>query len=165
MQVCFLNAQEAYLESEVEEEFLSGYKASGNSNREDTDSTDLARVELDTPGSNRADIDIMLSLISISGSADLKHCVRLLCCEYSVIFSPTVRNKQALVPPSSVVVNKDKWTHKRNRGSPRFLTRNKDIDLRNQIASLESLGVVERSTLSEYSQVHLVRKPDNSWWL
>ncbi len=62
-------------------------------------------------------------------------------------------------------VNKDKWADRRNRLPPRFLTRDKDADLRRQIASLESLGLVERSTASEYSQVHLVRKPDNSWRL
>jgi hypothetical protein len=58
-----------------------------------------------------------------------------------------------------------KWKHYRNRLTPRFLTREKDIDLRKQIVSLESLGVIEKSTSSEYSQVHLVRKPDNSWGL
>ncbi len=55
--------------------------------------------------------------------------------------------------------------NKRNRLSPRFLTRDKDADLRKQIALLESLGVIEKSTASEYSQVHLVRKPDQSWRL
>ncbi len=62
----------------------------------------------------------------------------------------------------SMTVDSDKWRHARNRLTPRFLTLEKDIDLRKQIASLESLGVIERSTSSEYSQVHLVRKPDDS---
>jgi hypothetical protein len=104
-------------------------------------------------------------LISISGTAGLKHRLRLLCREFSDIFSPTVREHQTVVPPLSMSVNKDKWADRRNRLPPRFLTRDKDADLRRQIASLESLGVVERSTASEYSQVHLVRKPDNSWRL
>jgi hypothetical protein len=43
--------------------------------------------------------------------------------------------------------------------------RDKDVDLRKQLALLESLGVVEKSTASKYSQVHLVRKPDNGWRL
>ncbi len=60
-------------------------------------------------------------------------------------------------------VDSDKWKDERNRLSPRFLTRDKDADLRKQVALLESLGVIEKS---EYSQVHLlVRKPDNSWRL
>ncbi len=34
-----------------------------------------------------------------------------------------------------------------------------------KFALLETLGVIEKSTASEYSQVHLVRKPDQSWRL
>ncbi len=45
------------------------------------------------------------------------------------------------------------------------MTRDKDVDLRKQIALLESLGVIEKSQAAEYSQVHLVRKPDNGWRL
>ncbi len=129
------------------------------------DASDLAPVEIGTPGSSSTDIDSMLMLISISGSANLQHRIRQLCHEYSDIFSPTVRDSPALVPSMSMTVDADKWRHAHNRLAPRFLTREKDVDLRKQIASLESLGVIERSTLSEYSQVHLVRKPDDSWRL
>jgi hypothetical protein len=80
----------------------------------------------------------------------------------SDIFSSTVRERPAVVPPLSMSVNKDRWADRRNRLPPRYLTRHKDADLTKQITSLESLGVVERSTAAEYSQVHLVRKPDNS---
>ncbi len=41
----------------------------------------------------------------------------------------------------------------------------KDVGLRKQIALLESLGVIGKSQASEYSQVYLVRKPDNGWRL
>jgi hypothetical protein len=64
-----------------------------------------------------------------------------------------------------MIVDTDKWKDKRNRLSPRFLTRDKDADLRKQVALVESLGVIEKSTASKYSQVHLVRKPDQSWRL
>ncbi len=104
-------------------------------------------------------------LLSISGSANLQHRLQLLCREFSDIFSSTVRERPAVVPPLSMSVNKDRWADRRNRLTPRFFTRDKDADLRKQITFLESLGVVERSTASEYSQVHLVRKPDNSWRL
>jgi hypothetical protein len=51
-----------------------------------------------------------------------------------------------------MIVDSDKWKDKRNRLSPRFLTRDKDADLRKQTALLETLGVIEKSTASEYSQ-------------
>jgi hypothetical protein len=104
-------------------------------------------------------------LINITGPAGLQRNIRLLCTEYIDIFSPTVRHEPARVPPLSMKVDSDKWKDKRNRLSPRFLTRDKDADLRKQIALLESFGVIEKSTASEYIQVHLVRKPDHTWRL
>jgi hypothetical protein len=105
------------------------------------------------------------SAAAAAASADLQRSIRLLCKEYIDIFSPTVREEPARVPPLSMIVDSDKWKNKRNRISPRFLTRDKDADLRKQIALLETLGVIEKSTASEYSQVHLVRKPDQTWRL
>jgi hypothetical protein len=64
-----------------------------------------------------------------------------------------------------MMVDRSKWAGKKNRGTPRFLTRDKGVDLRKQLALLESLGAIEKSTTSEYSQVHLVLKPDNGWRL
>jgi putative transposase len=111
------------------------------------------------------DIDGMLMQINIVGSADLQRNIRLLFNEYIDILSPTVRQKPARVPPLSMEVDIDKWKDKRNRLSPSFLTRDKDADLQKQIALFESLGVIEKSMASEYSQVRLVHKPNNSWRL
>jgi hypothetical protein len=103
--------------------------------------------------------------INITGSTNLQKSIRLLCSKYIDIFSHTVREEPARVPPLFMKVDIDKSKDKRNRLSPRFLTRDKDADLRKQIALLESLGVIEKSTASEYSQVHLVRKSDQTWRL
>jgi hypothetical protein len=114
------------------------------------------------------DIDETLMLINITGSAGLQRNIRLLCTEYIDIFSPTVRHEPARVrhePPRSMKVDSDKYEDKRNRLSPRFLKRDKDADLRKQIALLKTSSVIEKSTASEYSQVHLVRKPDHTWRL
>jgi hypothetical protein len=80
-QVQYLNAQQAKLESEVEREFLSGSDASCSSRQELTDASDLAPVEIGTPGSSLTDIDSILMLVSISGSANLQHRIRQLCRE------------------------------------------------------------------------------------
>ncbi len=111
------------------------------------------------------DRDETLIQINITGSANLQKSIRLLCSKYIDIFSPMVREEPARVPTLSMKVDIDKWKDKRNRFSPLFLTRDKDADLRKQIALLETLGVIEKSTASEYSQVHLVRKPDQTWRL
>ncbi len=125
---------------------------------------DLVPLRCDVK-TNTIDSDETLMEINITDSADLQKSIRLLCNEYIDIFSPTVKREPDRVPPLSMKVALNKWKDKRNRLSPRFLTRGKDADLRKQIALLESLGVIEKSTACEYSQVHLVRKPDQSWRL
>ncbi len=125
--------------------------------------SDLIQIGCDD--NRTTDINDTLMLTGISGSADLQRQIKALIREYGDIFSSTVRADPAKVPPLSMVIDRSKWTNKRNHGAPRFLTRDKDVDLRKQIALLESLGVIEKSQASEYSQVHLVRKPDNGWRL
>jgi hypothetical protein len=104
-QVQYLNAQQAHLECEIEKEFLSGYHAKQNYD----DLSDLAPVEVATPELQPVIVDEMLMLLSISMSANLQHHFRLLCREFSDIFSSTVREHPAVVPPLSMSVNKDRW--------------------------------------------------------
>ncbi len=69
------------------------------------------------------------------------------------------------MPFLSMMVDTDKWRDKKDRLPPRFLARDKGADFRKQEALLESLGAIEKSITSEYSQMHLVRKPDETWRL
>jgi hypothetical protein len=55
------------------------------------------------------DIDETLMQINITGSADLQKSIRLLCNECIDIFSPTVTEEPARVPPLSTKVDSDKW--------------------------------------------------------
>jgi hypothetical protein len=156
----YLIAQQGVLEDESGNEFLSN----PHGGRDLVEMSDLVPLRCDVKTAT-IDNDETLIQINITGSADLQRSIRLLCKEYIDIFSPTVIEEPARVPPLSMIVDTDKWKDKRNRLSPRFLTRDKNADLRKQVALLESLGVIEKSTASEYSQVHLVRKPDQSWRL
>jgi hypothetical protein len=156
----YLNAQRGALEDESGDEFWSN----PHGGRDLVEMSDLVPLRCDVK-TTKIDIEETLMQINITGTADLQRNIRLLCKEYIDIFSPTVREEPARVPPLSMIVDSDKWKDKRNRLSPRFLTRDKDADLRKQVALLETLGVIEKSTASEYSQVHLVRKPDQSWRL
>jgi hypothetical protein len=56
------------------------------------------------------------------GSANLQHRLRSLCREFHDIFSSTVREHPAVVPPLSMSINKHRWANRRNRLPPRFLT-------------------------------------------
>ena len=104
--------------------------------------------------------DELLDLITIEGSPSLKVALRLLCEEYRHIFSTTVRSEPAKVPEMKFDIDMDKWRHKRN-GLPSQIhssEKQKDI-LRKVIKILLDLYIIEISTASEYSHVHLVPKP------
>jgi hypothetical protein len=153
----YLNAQQEALEDENGDEYWSNSQR-GHDLVELLDLVPMRRcAEAQT-----IDSDEILMSINITG---LERCIRNLCSKYIDILSPTVKIEPARVPPLSMKVALDKWKDKRKRLSPRFLTRDKDADLLKQVALLESLGVIEKSTASEYSQVHLVRKPNQSWRL
>ncbi len=153
----YLNAQQGALEDGSGDEFWSN----PHGGRDLVEMSDLMPLRCDVK-TTKIDMEETLMQINITGTANLQRKIRQLCKEYIDIFSPTFREEPARVPPLSMIVDTDKWKDKRNRLSPRFLTRDKDADLRKQVALLESLGVIEKSTASKYSQVHLVRKPDQS---
>ncbi len=83
---------------------MSGYHARQSYD----DSSGLAPVEVTNPGIQPVIVDEMLMLLSISGSANLQHHHRSLCREFSDIFSSTVRERSAVVPPLSMSVNRDR---------------------------------------------------------
>jgi hypothetical protein len=160
-QFAYLNAQQEALEDESGDEFWSNPQRGCDL----VEMSDLVPLCCDVK-TTTIDNNETLMQINITGSANLQKSIRLLCSEYIDIFLPTVSEEPARVPPLCMKVDIDKWKDKRNRLSPRFLTRDKDADLlRTQIALLETLAVIEISTASEYSQVHLVRKPDHTWRL
>jgi hypothetical protein len=140
----YLNAQRGVLEDESGDEFRSN----PHGGRDLVKMSDLVPLRCDVK-TTKVDIEETLMQINITGTADLQRNIRLLCKEYIDIFSPTVREEPARVPPLSIIVDSDRWKDKRNRLSPRFLTRDKDADLRKQVALLETLSVIEKSTASE----------------
>jgi hypothetical protein len=96
-QVQYLNAQQARLKCEIEKEFLSGYHTRQNCD----DLSDLAPVEVTNPELQPVIVDEMLMLLSISGSANLQHRLRSLCRKFHDIFSSTICELPAVVPPYS----------------------------------------------------------------
>jgi hypothetical protein len=121
----YLNAQQRALEDENGDDFCSNPQRGHDPN----EMLDLVPLRCDVK-TNTIDSDETLMEINITGgSADLQNSIRLLCSEYIDIFSPTVKKEPARVPPLSMKVALDKWKDKRNRLSPRFLTRDKDADL------------------------------------
>jgi hypothetical protein len=114
-------------------------------------------------GSTGIDSDSIISLIHIEGPPTLKEGITRLCREFIDIFAVTVNHEPAKLPPMEMTVNLDQWCHRQNREPPRVQTEQKAADLEKQIRKLLACNVLEPSKASEYSQVHLVKKPDNTY--
>ena len=103
----------------------------------------------------------LLDYITYDGPAELQRKLRLLCEEYRDIFSTSVRKEPAKVPSMRFDVNEQKWRHKRSRLPPRPHSLDKQAEIFKQVEKLLELDVIEVSTASEWSQVHMVPKPNS----
>lgn len=107
----------------------------------------------------------VVDLIKIDGPDTLKLKLRALCEEYRDIFSTTVRKDPAKVPSMNFKVDERQWRHKRSRLPARKQPLDRQHAIYEQLEKLLKLGVIEVSTASEWSQVHMVPKPGtvNEW--
>ena len=103
--------------------------------------------------------DQLIEKVQFNGTIDLQARIKNTCMEFSDIFSESVRPEPADVPPMDLVVDWDTWRTNKNRGPPRPQTKEKQAEVYKQVNAYLKLNVVETSTASEYSQVHLVPKP------
>lgn len=104
----------------------------------------------------------MIDRIRMLGSTTLIERIRNLCMEFADVFTDTVRPTPADVPPMRLIVDQQKWRTGKNRGPPRFLSPAKEGDLQRQITKLIEYKILEPSAATEYSQVHMVPKPDGT---
>lgn len=100
--------------------------------------------------------------IVVHGPTHLQNQIRMLCREYSDIFSENVKADPALIPPMELDVNMEKWRSNANRGPPRPQSKEKQKEISKQINNYIKLGVIKPVNSSEYSQVHLVPKPNGT---
>jgi len=105
----------------------------------------------------------LLAMITIEGSPWLQSELRKLCMEFIDVFATKVRKEPAMVDPMEIKVDESKWRLPCNRAPPRRHSEEKQKEIRKQIDALEKLGVIRESQATEWSQVHLVPKPDGSW--
>ena len=107
--------------------------------------------------------DELLAMIQFEGSLELQEKLRGLCREFIDIFSTSVRARPARVDPMTLDINRANWEIPANRLPPRHHSEDKQTAIRSQVDSLLELGVIEESRATEWSQVHLVPKPNGDW--
>ena len=121
----------------------------------DHDKTDTFKFLL--PIINNSDIN------KISGSNELQHKSRALCCKYKDIFSNELQAAPAKIPKFALTVQTDKWEVAKNRAPPRPQSALKQTALFLTIETLLRQGIIIKSDSSYYSQVLLVPKTDSTF--
>ena len=80
------------------------------------------------------------------------------------MFSYSVKGKAMDVPPMEFTIDHSKWETNQNRAPSRHVSTEKHVALDALLDNLLDLGVIQPSKATAWSQVHLVRKPNNGGW-
>jgi hypothetical protein len=102
----------------------------------------------------------LLSAILIQGDEELVTALVSLIGRFSHLFSNTLAGPPADIPPFDLKVDLEKWNNPKNRGPPRVQSSANQAEIARQIDLLLSQGIIERSSASYYSQIHLAPKGD-----
>ena len=97
----------------------------------------------------------------LGGSPHLQQALYALIAEYSDTFSYSVKGKALYVPPMEFSVDCAQWETNLNWAPSRHISTEKHDALNTMVDSLLELGVIQQSKATAWSQVHLVRKPNN----
>jgi len=108
-------------------------------------------------------IDTSWKDVTFEGTSDLIHRLRKLCVEYSDVFAYKIRPQSAKVTPLHFEYDLKEWQRSSNRLPSRLISPEKQDSLCKMLDEYLSLGVIQSSTASAWSQVNLVRKPDKGW--
>ena len=102
-----------------------------------------------------------VELIQLVGSEEYKAKLCALILKYRKVFSMTLREKPAEVPPMSLDVDIEKWQVLANQRAPRLQTSKMQDELRRHIKNMLDQHIIQPSSAPAYSQVLLVPKPFN----
>ena len=98
---------------------------------------------------------------NLYGSQEFKNELTQLCNEFSAQFATTINKEPARVPPMRIEVEKELW--QRNNYPARPMNAVKMESLRGHIDNLTSHNIIQPSTATAWSQVHLANKPDGTY--
>ncbi len=95
---------------------------------------------------------------AIYGSETLRKAITELCIEYVDIFSRTLSDIPADIPPLEFDIDLKKWQIPANSGPPRLQTVAKEEEIRQQVTDMLQAKIIRPSQQPYYSQVHLAPK-------
>jgi hypothetical protein len=103
--------------------------------------------------------NIELPTLEACMDSSLKAKLLLLCSKRRTVFSRTLKKEPARVPPLKLEIDEKAWNKFSMENHPRPLSHPNQEVLRQHIDKMITSGVIETSTASRVSQVHLITKP------
>ena len=100
---------------------------------------------------------------TIYGNEALRKAITKICTEYVDIFSRTLSDIPADIPPLEFDIDLEKWQQPSNSGPPRLQTVAKEEEIRQQVTDMLHAKIIRPSQQPYYSQVHLTPKPEGKW--
>ena len=99
--------------------------------------------------------------IGFECTASLQAKCKVVCSEFSEIFSDELAAEPADIDPFTFDVKKSEWENNKNRGPLRHTTPKKELELSKSINEMIKKGIVDKSTASYYSHPAVVQQtPD-----
>lgn len=103
-----------------------------------------------------------LSDIQIEGSDSMKNSIANLIIEFKDIFSSSLENTPALLPPMELKVDEAKWKVNSNAMAPRIQSLIKEEEIEKQTTKLRENNKIQSCLEPYYSQVHLTKPLNKS---
>ena len=103
-----------------------------------------------------------LDEITIEGDEELQLAIRSLCTEFRHIFSDTLGEHPADIPPFKIEVKKSEWETHKNSAPVRPQTAKKEAEIAKHIDSMLRSGVIEPSSAHYWNHPVMVAKPDGT---
>jgi transposase InsO family protein len=104
-----------------------------------------------------------LDQIQIEGDEELQAAIRALCLEFEHIFSDTLGDMPADIPPFKIEVKLSEWETHKNSRPVRPQTAKKEAEIAKHIQTMLRSGVIEPSSAHYWNHPVIVTKPDGTF--
>ena len=104
-----------------------------------------------------------LDSMTIEGDEELKLAIRALCVEFAHIFSDTLGDLPADIPPFKIEVKRSQWETYKNSGPVRPQTAKKEAEIAKHIQTMLRSGVIEPSQAHYWNHPVIVTKSDGTY--
>ena len=153
-EIVYLNTSQVKRNITKKEQYLTGYTGvEGDEELFDDEDDDWNPFDRNKPKKE----------CYITGSQSLQTELRKLIGEYKDIFSSTLTEQPALIPPMELKIDDEKWRVRKNCTPHRAVSTKQQHEIKRQVDDMVANKLIRVSEATHYSQVLLTPKPNDQW--